>query len=117
MELYEQYIKQMIRTRLWTLATEKLNKLRVMNLCGTPVPFYQVLIRYFQYNSTDWEWFLQNQEFLIKHRNDYLNSDHYELVDRIFQWYLSTRKRNVIKKNTLKEAIERIDNQIYGDIY
>ncbi|MFQ6125140.1 MAG: hypothetical protein ACE5R6_11135 [Candidatus Heimdallarchaeota archaeon] len=117
MEFYEQHIKQMIRTRLWTLATEKPNKLHLIISSGTPEPLYQVLIHYFQDNSTDWEWFLQNQEFLIKHRNEYLDADHYELVDRIFQWYLRTRKRKVLKKNTLKEAIERIDKQIYGDIY
>lgn len=117
MEFYEQYIKQMIRTRLWTLATEKPNKLRLIISCGTPEPLYEVLIRYFKDNSVDWDWFLQNQELLIKQRNGYLNSDHYELVDRIFQWFLSIRKRKAEKKNALKEAIERIDNQIYGDIY
>lgn len=116
MEFYEQYIKQMIRTRLWTLATEKPNKLRLIISCGTPEPLYEVLIRYFKDNSVDWEWVLQNQELLIKQRNGYLNSDHYELVDRIFRWFLSIRKRKAEKKNALKEAIERIDNQIYGKL-
>ncbi len=116
MEFYEQCIKQMIRTRLWTLTTEKPNKLRLIISCGTPEPLYEVLIRYFKDNSEDWEWVLQNQELLIKQRNGYLSSDHYELVDRIFRWYLSIRKIKVEKKNVLKEAIERIDNQIYGNL-
>lgn len=84
--------------------------------CGTPEPLYEVL-RYIEDDSEDWEWVLQNQELLIKQRNGYLNSDHYELVDRIFRWFLSIRKRKAEKKNVLKEAIERIDNQIYSDIY
>jgi len=115
MEAWGRYIKQMIRTRLWTLATETPDYLRMTITGGAPTPMYEVVIQYFRSHTRDWDWFLQHKELLVEKQGDYANPDHYELVDRIFWWYAKL-KGKIRKKTVLKDAIKQIDNQIYGDV-
>lgn len=116
MEAWENHVKQMIRTRLWTLATERSDDLRAILAGGAPIPMYEVVIQYFRSHAADWDWFFQHKELLVEKHGAYLNTDHYELVDRIFLWYAKIRKRKVQKKSVLDEVIKRIDKQIYDDV-